>query len=276
MRGLIRYLNRRRLGQQVVYFEYPYDLKRRWGTRGNPHLLAIVEAARQTYADNLAAAAGLLPQIRKLSEPGAGQMKFENRFMPVLDGLSVMWAARRTKKTFLEIGSGFSTMYARAGIGDSTDAARIISLDPFPRADIDQLCDEVIRMPAESVDLAVFDRLESGDTLFVDGSHRVLTNSDVTTIVLDVLPRLKPGVLVGFHDIFIPFDYPDAWKERAYNEQYIIAAMLLANPDFLDLQWCSHWMWFERMHVEPLLDIWGVVGEAARDRGPTAFWGVKR
>jgi hypothetical protein len=110
----------------------------------------------------------------------------------------------------------------------------------------------------------------------VDGSHRALTKSDVTVIMLDVLPRLKPGVLVGFHDIFLPFDYPDHWKERTYNEQYMLASVLLANPEYFDLQLCNHWIWSQSMHVEPLRDIWSVVGDKARDRGPTAFWAIKQ
>ena len=41
-------------------------------------------------------------------------------------------------------------------------------------------------------------------TFFTTGSHRVFQNSDVTAFFLDVLPRLKPGILVHIHDIFCP------------------------------------------------------------------------
>jgi len=38
---------------------------------------------------------------------------------------------------------------------------------------------------------------------------------------------LKPGVIVHIHDIFIPDDYPPEWNRRLYNEQYLLAAMLM-------------------------------------------------
>ena len=276
MRGLVRYLNRMRLGQRAVYLEYPYDLARRWGSEGNPHLTDFIDEQRATYDANLASMAAFLPKIEEMARPGQLSMDFGNHFMPVLDGLSVMWAVQRAKNLYMEIGSGYSTIYARAAAGRGADAPRIVSLDPHPRAEIDALCDEVVRQPAESVDLTLFDRLGPGDTLFVDGSHRALTNSDVTVIMLDVLPRLKPGVLVGFHDIFLPFDYPEHWKERTYNEQYMLASVLLANPGYFDLQLCNYWICSQSLHVGPLRDVWSIVGDKARDRGATAFWAIKR
>lgn len=274
MLGLLRYLNRMRLGQQAVYLEYPYDFSRRWGQTGNPHILNIVASHQDTYRANLVEMSGLLSKIEELSTPGPLAMNFANHFMPVLDGLSVMWAAQKAGKVYMEIGSGYSTIYARSAVGIKGSKTRIVSVDPHPRASIDQLCDEIIRQPVEAVDLSLFDMLGAGDVLFVDGSHRALTNSDVTVIMLDVLPRLSSGVLVGFHDIFLPFDYPDHWKNRSYNEEYMLAAYMLSNPDYLTLQLCNHWIWFSGMHVDPLADIWALVGQQARDRAPSALWAI--
>lgn len=109
------------------------------------------------------------------------------------------------------------------------------SIDPYPRAEIDQLCDEVIRQPIEDIDVGLFEVLDAGDILFVDNSHRVFTNSDVTTIFLDILPILKKGVLVQFHDIFLPFDYPEEWSKRYYSEQYILGAYLLGGGKDIDI-----------------------------------------
>jgi hypothetical protein len=118
---------------------------------------------------------------------------------------------------------------AARAIRDQQLRTRIISIDPQPRAEIDALCESVIRDPLEKVDLAVFDQLVPGDILFIDSSHRVFTNSDVTVLFLDVLPRLQPGVLVHMHDIFLPHDYPPEWRDRYYSEQYMLAATLLAH-----------------------------------------------
>ncbi len=71
---------------------------------------------------------------------------------------------------------------------------------PQPRNQIDQLADRVVRAPLESIDLRVFDELAENDILFLDSSHRALQNSDVTTFFLEVLPRLRPGVIVHVHE----------------------------------------------------------------------------
>ena len=97
---------------------------------------------------------------------------------------------------------------ARLVVRDHHLRTRVISSDPRPRVEIHSLCDEGIRHPLESIDLAVFDQLAPGDILFIDSSHRVFTNSDVNVVFLEVLPRLQPGVLVHLNDIFLLYDYP--------------------------------------------------------------------
>lgn len=129
---------------------------------------------------------------------------------------------------FVEVGSGYSTKFARRAIREHSMPTRITSI-PAPRAEIGQLCDSVIRRPLEEVDLGIFDELESGDFLFIDSSHRTFTNSDVTIVFMDVLPRLRSGVLVHFHDIFWPHDYPPAWNDRYYSEQYLLGSYLLGD-----------------------------------------------
>ena len=63
---------------------------------------------------------------------------------------------------FVEVGSGYSTKFARRAIHDHSLRTRITSIDPAPRAEIDKLCDCVIRRPLEELDLSVFDELEPG------------------------------------------------------------------------------------------------------------------
>lgn len=61
-------------------------------------------------------------------------------------------------------------------------------------------------------------------------------NSDVTVFFLDILPRLPAGILVGIHDIFLPYDYPPQWGERFYSEQYLLAAYLLAEGSHIEIE----------------------------------------
>ena len=103
----------------------------------------------------------------------------------------------------------------------------ISSIDPHPHAAIDALCQRKIRAPLEDWEVAVFDELGPGDILFFDGSHQVFMNSDVTVFFLQIIPRLKSGVMVHVHDIFLPADYPPDWNQSLFAEQYLLAATML-------------------------------------------------
>ena len=81
----------------------------------------------------------------------------------------------------------------------ATTRETITSIDPQPRAEVDAICDEVVRSPLEDTDLSVFDTLDAGDILFVDNAHRVLPNSDATVVFLEVLPRLTVPVATTPH-----------------------------------------------------------------------------
>jgi hypothetical protein len=57
----------------------------------------------------------------------------------------------------------------------------------------------------------------------------------VNYLFLEVLPRLKPGVIVHVHDIFFPFDYWREWiveELRFWTEQYLLQAFLIFNCEF--------------------------------------------
>lgn len=53
-------------------------------------------------------------------------------------------------------------------------------------------------------------------------------NSDVTVFFLEILPRLRRGVIVHIHDIYLPLDYQPERAHWFYSEQYLLAASLLA------------------------------------------------
>jgi len=76
----------------------------------------------------------------------------------------------------------------------------------------------------------IINSLNEGDILFIDNSHRCFSNSDATVCFLELLPYLKKGVIVHVHDIYLPYDYPQFMCDRFYNEQYVLAAFVLANP----------------------------------------------
>jgi predicted O-methyltransferase YrrM len=132
-------------------------------------------------------------------------------------------------ETYLEIGSGITTCFTHRAIRDNGLSTRIVSIDPEPRASIDSICHQVVRDGLETCDLDMFTRLEANDIVLFDGSHRAFMNSDVTVFFIDVLPRLKPGVIVHIHDIMLPYDYPDSFKHWYWNEQYMLAVYLMGH-----------------------------------------------
>jgi hypothetical protein len=92
----------------------------------------------------------------------------------------------------------------------------------------------IIEQDVQLILLKHFEVLDAGDILFVDSSHVVKTASDVNYIVFEVLPRLKRGVLIHFHDIFYPFEYPKDWVFDGWNwnEDYFMRAFLMYNDEF--------------------------------------------
>jgi hypothetical protein len=154
----------------------------------------------------------------------------------------MLYAMIRTAKPkrIVELGSGHSTLVtARAARRNASegDAPTLEVFDPFPSVVTDDLpgLTRLERIGAQQVPLEVFETLEAGDVLFVDTTHTVKVGSDVNFIVLEVLPRLREGVYVHLHDIFLPYEYPQQWMEDYglyWTEQYLVHAFLIYNSGF--------------------------------------------
>jgi predicted O-methyltransferase YrrM len=142
-------------------------------------------------------------------------------------------------KRIIEVGSGFSTLLmADVNRRYLNSRTSITCIEPFPRpflANAERGLGTLVQQKVQDVPLAMFETLEAGDILFVDSSHVSKTGSDVNYIVFEVLPRLRPGVIVHFHDIFLPAEYPQEWvlnEKRSWNEQYVIHALLMYSSAF--------------------------------------------
>ena len=139
--------------------------------------------------------------------------------------------AKYQPKRYFEIGSGMTTFFAKQAITDKSLNTKIICIDPEPRADVSCICDKIYKDPLETIDVKYFDELEAGDILFLYGSHRSFMNSDVTIFFIDILPRIKPGVIVHLHDIVLPWDYDNMFLNWYWNEQYLLAVYLMQGAD---------------------------------------------
>lgn len=143
-------------------------------------------------------------------------------------------------KRIVEVGSGYSTLLMKdVNARFLEGGASITCIEPFPRPFLLKADSEgsirLLQQRAQDVDQRLFSELQAGDVLFIDSSHVSKTGSDVNRLILDVLPKLNPGVHVHLHDIFFPDDYPPEWvlrEGRSWNEQYILQAFLAFNRDF--------------------------------------------
>ena len=219
-----------------IVLEYPIRPQPRYGEGkpAHPELAAFLGRNDQHYLSTLTTLAQFsenLLQIPEAADAGApGTPHWNNSYFSALDAIALYGIlGSRKPLRYFEVGSGNSTKFARRAAQDLNLNIQITSLDPYPRAEIDALCDRVIRKPLEDADPTLFNELEAGDVLFIDNSHRVFQNSDVAVFFLDILPRLKAGVIVHIHDIFLPYDYPSSWSRRHYSEQYLLAAYFLAD-----------------------------------------------
>jgi hypothetical protein len=215
-----------------IILNYPINPKVRplETSRAGLKLAAQFEAGAARYRKQLKGFERLGAFLRSISSEGSEASPtpyWGNAWIPPLDAASICGLLLERRPTrFVEVGSGMSTKFARAAITHFGLKTKIISIDPQPRAEINALCDEIIRTPCEDVSSDFFESLSADDILFVDNSHRSFQNSDVTVFFTEILPNLPPGLIYGIHDIFLPYDYPEIFLSHYLNEQYLLAAYL--------------------------------------------------
>lgn len=265
-------------GHRLIELEYPIDPQVRWGhgRPPNPHVAEVLAARNRSYAETLGVIARYRDDLAAIpveaSAAGAREPFWDNGWFGGLDAAALYAFVRsRAPRRYVEIGSGNSTRFVRRAITDASLDTVICSIDPAPRAEIDELCDELQRCPLERADLAVFSELGEGDMILFDGSHRVFQGSDVTVLFLEVLPSLAPGVLVGFDDIYLPADYPPHWRMRHYSEQYMLAAALLAPGADVDVALPGYHVIESGAFRDELDALWWPA-MPARLRDSSSFW----
>jgi hypothetical protein len=182
-------------------------------------------------------------------------------------------------KKVIEIGSGLSTKVIAAAVRRNRSErvfGEFIVVDPFADKAIESLdgVARVITAPAEQMEINEFASLSAGDVLFVDSSHTVRIGGDVNFLILDVLPILRQGVLVHFHDIPMPFEYSPAYYHNPgfrvfWTESYLLQAFLIFNETYEVLlpmnsvmltrkaEFCDAWKHYRRdIHQETSHSFW--------------------
>jgi hypothetical protein len=242
VRVVFREIPRRlaKVSPNLVMVDYPPHPRPRWGYDSpfHPELEHLIAVRRDSYRDLLASFRDFREPLSRIpSAPSTGSPSMPhwcNGWCDALDAIALYsLLAQRKPSNYVEIGSGMSTKFARRAIEDFGLRTKITSLDPDPRSEVDAICDSVIRDGLENAQAVVVETAGAGDIVFFDGTHRAFTNSDVTVMYLEILPRLESGTLVHVHDTFLPADYPPGWEEIYYSEQYLLAAYLLGRTAWL-------------------------------------------
>ena len=174
------------------------------------------------------------------------------------DGITLFGMVQEARpKRIVEVGSGFSSALMM-DLNDLRFERRIdiTFIEPHPKLLFEMMMPgdreryTVLESGIQEVDLEHFTKLGENDILFIDSTHVSKLSSDVNRIVFEILPSLAKGVLVHFHDIFWPFEYPPEWtaEGRAWNEAYLLRAFLQFNSHFeilffSDLMFIMHREW---------------------------------
>jgi hypothetical protein len=194
--------------------------------------LQLVEEFREFYQD--------LPFEQ--SQGDVNLYYYDNRYYSYGDAIILACMLRHAKpKRLIEFGSGFSSCVIldinRLFLGGEVECTFI---DPYPERLESLILNynypvKIIKSRAQDIDLMEISLLKENDIIFVDSTHVTKAGSDVNFHLFEVLPRLAPGVLIHFHDVFYPFEYPESWffeEHRSWNENYILRAFLMGNVSY--------------------------------------------
>lgn len=197
-----------------------------WAGRPYEALMPAFQAAEGAIEEHLATIETYRSDLSRIS--GAPpEPRFDQSWFPRLDAAALYVLVRQLAPgRIVEVGSGHSTRFIARAIRDGDLDTLVTAIDPEPRADLTGLPLKLIRRPVQDAGLAPFERLAPGDLLVVDSSHVLMPGTDVDIVLNHVIPQLPRRVHVLFHDIFLPFPYPDEWPFTSYNEQSAVAALL--------------------------------------------------
>ncbi len=232
--------------------------------------LALLENLR--YAEELARFP--LGPVKKSATP---RFCYRNGSFEAGDSEVLYSIIRHAKpRRIVEIGSGHSTLMARLAIekneAEDPDAScRHVCIEPYEQPWLEKTGAEIVRKRVELCSFDLFDELRENDILFVDSSHVIRPQGDVLFEVLEVLGRLKSGVLIHVHDIFTPRDYPDEWvvrDQKLWTEQYLVEAFLAFNREFSVVAALNH---LANDHRDRLAEVCPILASEP-DAQPRSLW----
>ncbi len=210
---------------------YP-EIERLCETSPYPDFLAAIDAHREVFQSF-----GQAP----------GDPVLARGMLSALDGMATYAAVRMLKpRRIVEVGSGNSTFFLARAVKDN-GFGRVTCIDPAPRHDIAALDVDFHRRVLSPADADFLGELNANDILFIDSSHVMLPGLDVDILFNRVFPRLKPGVAVHVHDIFLPDDYPPHWQLRNWSEQNALVGWIISG--WFDILWPGQYVLTRQRHL---------------------------
>jgi predicted O-methyltransferase YrrM len=170
----------------------------------------------------------------------ASRQNGEGGYGPTEAEVLYSFAASKKPAHIVQVGCGVSTAILLQAAKDTPGySPKITCIEPYPTPVLTQASKDgkiAFRIEkAQSTPMDVFTALGPGDFLFVDSTHTLRPGSEVPRLILEVLPRLRPGVMVHFHDIYFPFDYPPQILDDAlffWHETLLLYGLLAMNPGY--------------------------------------------
>lgn len=176
-------------------------------------------------------------------EPNDNAFFINNKYFMSGDA-EIYWGIIKTlqPKNIIEIGGGFSSILAHQASEEFK--TNLVVIEPNPSEHLTLYSEDkfrIIKSKVQTLEPKYFGLLESGDILFIDSSHRYREGTDVWFLLHEVLPKLKSGVYVHFHDFILPDKYNDLYSEQDWNEQEELEK-LIESPSEWHLVWCGSYI----------------------------------
>jgi hypothetical protein len=179
-------------------------------------------------------------------------------------------------RQIVEIGCGRSTLMAEIAIKknrqeDSGYRCNHLCIEPYPSPILKGRDLRIVETKVEDCDGSFFESLDENDILFIDSSHVIRPQGDVTHEILNLIGRVRPGVVVHVHDIFTPRDYPAQWvlvDRLMFNEQYLLEAFLCFNNQF-EIIGALNWLFHN--HLDKMADACPILLQEPQSY-PGSFW----
>ncbi len=223
------FLSRMGLGRRGFVTPYAYLDSAPWAVPDYPEVRALFDAQRPAFRAFLADIHAQEARFAAFATGDAPRPEWQSAYLMPLDGAAIYTAVARWRPArILEIGSGNSTHFMARAALDHATGTQITCIDPAPRIGIEALPVTFRRRVLSIEDVPLAGDLAAGDILFIDGSHLLQQGFDLDILLNRMFPRLKPGVIVHLHDIYLPYPYPPEWEGARWNEQTALIGWILS------------------------------------------------